>query len=144
MRDTETLFRLWRARLAARGHPAALVWLPHQAPTLQDKVYYRPVEPPLTRPEVSPGVHLLPPQDAGAFTLLGCTTKSFVSLCMDPFGSDEEFVESHNFYFAPEPYPEPLERVGSRSSWIWRKHVLGALKHRLSALDYAFSLGHAR
>lgn len=144
MRDVQTLLDLWRICLAAHGHPTELVWLPHQALTLQDRLYYRLLDRPLSDAEVCAAVKRIPIEDAGAFTLLGSGKHSFVTLCLDAFGSDEEFIQSQNFYFAPEPYLEPLACVRSGLEWFWRKRIAGTFKHRLSALDYAFSLGDAR
>lgn len=144
MRDPQTLLRLWRTHLASRGHPTELVWLPHQALTLQDRLYYRLLDTPLSDAEVCTAIERVPIEDAGAFTLLGSGNQSFVTLCMDAFGSDEEFIQAQNFYFASDPFPEPLECVRSGLEWFWRKRITGAVRHRLSALDYAFSLSDAR
>jgi len=140
MRDPQTLLDLWRTRLASRGHPTELVWLPRQALTLQDRLYYRLLDPPLSDAEICAAIKRLPIEDPGAFTLLGSSAQSFVTLCLDSFGSDEEFIEPQNFYFAPDPYPQPLVRVQSGFEWFWRKRIVGTLRYRLSALDYAFSM----
>ena len=71
VRDAELLLSLWRAELSSRGHLEALVWLPHQSLTLQHRLYYRPVDPPLTDAEVARAIERLDPDELCAFSLLG-------------------------------------------------------------------------
>lgn len=144
MRDAELLLSQWRDELVSRGHPETLVWLPHQSITFQRCLYYRPVNPPLTQAEVARVIELLDPEELGAFTLLGSGSQTFVTLLVNPFSQDEFFIESQNFYFDFESYVGPMECVKSTLAWFWRKYVVGLLGHRMTDLDYAFSLREAR
>jgi hypothetical protein len=143
MRDVDLLFSQWRSYLSSRGYSTELVWLPYEAIVFRDRLYCRIVEPPLADFEIAKAIELLGQNDPGVFILLGCSTKcSFVSLLMDPFGTDdEEFLKEQNFHFFTSRYVDRIQVVESKLHWAWLKHILD---HRLSSLDYAFSLKQAR
>jgi hypothetical protein len=112
---------------------------------LRDRLYVRPVEPPLTPSEVRNAFALLPETDAGVFLLLGAAEHTYGTLLMDSFGADDDvFLEDENFYFHAEPYVERIHIVASVAHWFWLRQIRQRLSPRLSSLDYAFSVHQAR
>ena len=151
MRDSKSLISNWKDMLRARGHSSDLVWLPGESMILRWKqgdnlgrVYIRPVEPPLTEAQIYSALALLPDTEPGVFLLVGSADYTYVTLLMDPFGSDDcLFFEKDNFYFHAERYSNELLFVTSSIQWCWLR-IYQRLSPHLSSLDYAFTFRQTR
>jgi hypothetical protein len=145
MRDGALVMARWRRTLEERGLPATVTWLPHQAMVLGRHLYYRPPDPALSDADILRALQRVPDEEAAVLMVVGLDQGVvFATLLMDAFGSDEsEFHQDQNVHFWTSPYVDRLQRVESGTAW-WGRRLLQRLAPRLSSLDYAFSLAHAR
>jgi hypothetical protein len=115
--------------------------LPHEDfAYLGDLLLIRAGVPPIESNDVARAFALLR-GDPCTFALVARSEAAYVTLLMDPFGTDEEadFDSSENAYYLVEPYFNgKLKLASGKFEWYWSKHVLERVKRPLSSLDYAF------
>jgi hypothetical protein len=109
------------------------------------RIYIREAATPVTERDIELALSELSASDSAVLAHVASDKRSYVTLLLDPFGSNEEhFSERDNVYLDVEPCATEVVLV--QSPWLWYvlRYVVYGLSRHLSSLDYAFGLRSRR